>query len=37
MNNQHAQGGLWNTSRPTVSNETQNLIKGLLKIRILSL
>ena len=29
MMNQKAQGGLWNSSRPVISNDTQNLLKGL--------
>ena len=30
MNNQSFQGGLWNSTRPNISNETQNLLKGFL-------
>ncbi len=28
MNNQSSRGGLWNSQRPTISSETQNLLKG---------
>ena len=31
MNNQASQGGLWNTTRPNVSNETQNLLKVMMQ------
>jgi len=33
MSNQKGQsGGLWNTTRPSISTETQNLLKGIFNI-----
>lgn len=31
MSNQNFQGGLWNTTRAPVSNETQNLLKVMMQ------